>query len=107
MILAPLPIKHKNIICQPMISSVDLERYLSGVELVVVGGESDRFARPMYYDWVLSLRQQCIRQTFPYCPPLVQCPPVIKTLPILISTEYFLLLSYDLIGMTFPILLRI
>ena len=39
-----------------------LEAYLPGVELVVAGGESDRFARPMYYDWVLFLREQCIRQ---------------------------------------------
>lgn len=39
-----------------------LEVYLPGVELVVAGGESDRFARPMHYDWVLSLREQCIRQ---------------------------------------------
>ena len=61
-IFATLPIKHKNIICQPMISAIDLENYLDGVELVVVGGESDRYARPMYYDWVLSLREQCIRQ---------------------------------------------
>ena len=61
-IFATLPIKHKNIICQPMISAIDLENYLDGVELVVAGGESDRYARPMHYDWVLSLREQCIRQ---------------------------------------------
>ena len=61
-IFSKLPIKHKNIICQPMISAIDLERYLKAVELVVVGGESDRFARPMHYDWVLSLREQCVRQ---------------------------------------------
>ena len=35
---------------------------MPGVELVVAGGESDRFAQPMHYDWVLSLREQCIRQ---------------------------------------------
>ena len=61
-IFSELPIRHKNIICQPMISAIDLENYLDGVELVVAGGESDRYARPMYYDWVLSLREQCIRQ---------------------------------------------
>lgn len=61
-IFSQLPIKHKNIICQPMISPIDLENYLDGVELVVLGGESDRYARPMCYDWVLSVREQCIRQ---------------------------------------------
>ena len=45
-----------------MISAINLERFLSGVELVVAGGESDRYARPMHYDWVLSLHEQCIRQ---------------------------------------------
>ncbi len=61
-----LPIKHKNIICQPMISPIDLEKYLDGVELVVVGGESDREARPLYYDWVLSVREQCISANVPF-----------------------------------------
>lgn len=57
-----LPIKHKNIICQPLIEFVNIEKYLHGIELVVVGGESDYNARPLNYDWVLSLRQQCIQQ---------------------------------------------
>lgn len=56
-----LPIKHKNIICQPMISPINLSGYLEGVELVVVGGESDRFARALDYDWVLSVREQCVK----------------------------------------------
>lgn len=34
--------------------------YLDDVELVVVGGESDYNARQLNYDWVLSLRQQCV-----------------------------------------------
>lgn len=55
------PIKHKNIICQPLIEETDIEKHLKGVELVVVGGESDHNARPLNYDWVLSIRQQCIR----------------------------------------------
>ena len=61
-VFAALPIRHKNIICQPMLSPIDLEKYLDGIELVVAGGESDRYARPLYYDWVLDLREQCIRR---------------------------------------------
>lgn len=56
-----LPIKHKNIIFQPLIEAIDPEKYLKDVELVVVGGESDRNARPLCYDWVLSIREACIR----------------------------------------------
>lgn len=60
-ILDTLPIKHKNIICQPLIESIQIEKHLNGVALVVVGGESDNNARPLNYDWVLSIREQCVR----------------------------------------------
>lgn len=55
-----LPIKHKNIICQPLIEKVDLHNHLNNIELVVVGGESDTNARVLDYDWVLSIREQCV-----------------------------------------------
>lgn len=55
-----LPIKHKNIICQPLIERISINDHLGGVELVVVGGESDRSARPLDYDWVLAIRDECI-----------------------------------------------
>ena len=57
-----LPIKHKCITAQPLIGSIDLEKYLDHIELVVVGGESDRGARPLDFDWVLAIREQCIRK---------------------------------------------
>lgn len=65
-IFSTLPIKHKNIICQPLIERVDISKYLAGVELVVVGGESDMNARPLDYDWVLDIRRQCIEQNVPF-----------------------------------------
>ncbi len=61
-IFSSLPIKHKNIICQPLLTPIKLSLYLENIELVVVGGESDRFARPLNYDWVLAIRAQCIEQ---------------------------------------------
>ena len=57
-----LPIKHKCIAAQPLLECVDMETYLDGIELVVVGGESDKDARPLDYDWVLDIREQCIRK---------------------------------------------
>lgn len=57
-----LPIVHKNIILQPMLEAMDIERHLDGMELVVVGGESDCNARPLDYAWVLDVREQCLRQ---------------------------------------------
>ena len=61
-VLRSLPIKHKCITAQPLIERVDLEPYLDSVELVVVGGESDREARPLDYSWVLGIQAQCIRK---------------------------------------------
>lgn len=57
-----LPIKHKIITAQPLIEKIDIEKYLDDIELVVVGGESDYNARALDYDWVLDIRQQCMRK---------------------------------------------
>ncbi len=57
-----LPIKHKIIVCQPMIERINLGAYLENVELVVIGGESDKNARPLDYSWVLAVREQCIER---------------------------------------------
>jgi len=61
-----LPIKHKYIILQPLLEKVTIESYLDNIELVVVGGESDKNARPFNYDWVLDIREQCIKKEVPF-----------------------------------------
>ena len=65
-IFKDLPVKHKNIICQPLLETIDLAPYLEGIELVVVGGESDRNARPLDYGWVLAIREQCMARHVPF-----------------------------------------
>lgn len=57
-----LPIKHKCITAQPLLEKINIEKYLDDIELVVVGGESDYNARALDYDWVLDIREQCIRK---------------------------------------------
>ena len=59
-IFKDLPIKHKCITAQPLLEDIDIEKYLDGIELVVVGGESDYHARPLDNAWVLNIRKQCI-----------------------------------------------
>jgi protein gp37 len=56
------PIKHKIIICEPVLERIDLRPYDIGtwVEQVVVGGESGNEARPCHYDWVLDIREVCV-----------------------------------------------
>ena len=61
-IFKDLPIKHKCITAQPLLEKIDIEKYLDDIELVVVGGESDYSARVLDYDWVLDIREQCIRK---------------------------------------------
>lgn len=57
-----LPIRHKCITAQPLLEQIDIEQYLDDIELVVVGGESARDARPFDYAWALEIRDQCIRR---------------------------------------------
>ncbi len=57
-----LPIKHKAIICEPLLERIDLSKYLDPeIESVSVGGESGDDARICDYAWVLDIRQQCLR----------------------------------------------
>jgi protein gp37 len=39
---------------------------LSGIDWVIVGGESGSQARPMRKDWVLSIQYQCKEQGVPF-----------------------------------------
>lgn len=61
------PIKHKMIICEPLLGFIDLEKYLGPwAALVLAGGESGNEARICNYDWVLSLQQQCKARGIPF-----------------------------------------
>ena len=54
------PIKHKSIICEPLLESINILPYLSpAITEVVVGGESGNDARICEFDWVLDIREQC------------------------------------------------
>ena len=61
-----LPIAHKEIICEPLLEAIDFHGELSGIEQLTVGGESGKEARVCDYDWVLSIREQCIRGGVPF-----------------------------------------
>ena len=66
-IFQQLPIRHKSIICSPLLSAIDLSPYLgSWVEEVTVGGESGEQARLCDYRWVLDIRRQCVQAQVPF-----------------------------------------
>lgn len=61
-ILLRLPIKTRAIFCEPLLEQIDLSKYLDpSITLVSVGGESGDDARICRYEWVLDIREQCVR----------------------------------------------
>lgn len=61
------PIKHKIIVCEPLLSEINLEAYLDfNIEKIITGGESGNQARICKYSWVLDIREQCKRKGIPF-----------------------------------------
>ena len=65
----PLPLRHKSVMIEPMLSAVNLRPYFSSfrsedgspvIGQVSVGGESGPGARACDYAWVLDVRRQCV-----------------------------------------------
>lgn len=56
------PIKHKIIICEPLLERVDLSSYDIGswVEHVTAGGESGNDTRPCNFDWIMEIHDLCV-----------------------------------------------
>lgn len=66
-ILMELPIRHKSVICEPLLGRINLFSWLDeSIEEVTVGGESGSEARPCHYDWVLDIRNQCIAKNISF-----------------------------------------
>jgi protein gp37 len=62
-ILIELPFSEKNIMCAPMIGEITLEKYLATGEFskVLVDGENYDGDRPLHYEWVKRLYDECLR----------------------------------------------
>lgn len=56
-----LPIRHRIIVCEPLLSPIDLRPYLdrSKIQEVSVGGESGDGARVCDFDWVADIYRAC------------------------------------------------
>lgn len=65
--LMEAPLRHKLIVCEPLLGPIDLAPYLGpDIEQVLAGGESGSGARPCDFDWVLALRRQCVAAGVPF-----------------------------------------
>lgn len=67
-ILLELPIKHREIIHEPMLEKINIEKYLQSnkIENVTCGGESGPNARICNYEWILDIRNQCLKYNVPF-----------------------------------------
>jgi protein gp37 len=66
-IFLSLPIKHRVVICEPLLGEIDMTPYLDErIQSVSVGGESGPDARICDYDWVLGIRDACTRAGVPF-----------------------------------------
>lgn len=59
--LLEIPSKHKWISVKPFIGEVDLDKYLATgeIETVLAGGENYLGSRPLHYEWVKKVHDQC------------------------------------------------
>lgn len=67
-LLLELPIRHRTVIAAPLLTALDLREYLDPekIEELTASGESGREARPCHYEWILSLREQCVEKGIPF-----------------------------------------
>jgi protein gp37 len=55
-----LPIRRKRYAFEPLLGHIDALPYLMGVEAALCGGESGQGSRICDYEWVASIREQCV-----------------------------------------------
>ncbi len=61
--LLELPAKHLWVSLKPFIDEIDLDKYLATgkIETVLCGGENYAGERPLHYEWVKKIYDQCIK----------------------------------------------
>lgn len=68
-LLFSLPFKHKGIMAAPFIGKISIAEYLKCgiIEQVVCGGENYDGSRPLEYDWVKLLYDECVSFGVTFC----------------------------------------
>lgn len=66
-ILLPYKSNVRFLSCEPLLGDITrMELDLSGIDWVIVGGESGSQARKMSKEWVLNIQRQCAEQDVPF-----------------------------------------
>ncbi len=60
--------KYRGLTCAPLLEEIHIEEYLQTgkIDAVSVGGEAYEGARLCRFEWILSLREQCVRYNVPF-----------------------------------------
>ena len=63
-----LPIRHRAVCHEPLLGPIHMEPYLATGKIgyVLCGGESGERARPCRYEWILAIREQCMKYHVPF-----------------------------------------
>lgn len=66
-IFCELPLRHRGIICEPLLEPIDLTPWLGeSIEQVIVGGESGPEARTCDFAWVMQIHDTCAEKCIPF-----------------------------------------
>lgn len=69
-LLLETPAAVRFVSCEPLLGPIELRQWFpsfdDGLDWVIVGGESGRFARPVHPDWVRNIRNQCNFEHVPF-----------------------------------------
>ena len=68
-ILLDLPFKYKGIMVAPFIGKVSIKKYLDKKQIkqVIAGGENYEGSRPLKYEWVKNLYDECVENNITFC----------------------------------------
>ena len=61
-----LPLICKGVMIEPMLEDVNFGKYLNMIDVVSIGGESGENARPLNFEWVKHIRQQCLENNIEF-----------------------------------------
>lgn len=68
-VLLDLPFKHKGLQCAPLLGPISVGVHLDTgqIEQVTCGGENYGGTRPCDFEWVKSLREECVSRNITFC----------------------------------------
>lgn len=61
-----LPLISKGVMIEPMLEKIDVSKYLNKIDVISIGGESGENARPLNFEWVKEISEQCKKENIEF-----------------------------------------